>query len=57
MKKAAKKKRKAKGRPRKAAKMKVIQITITITPERLRKVDSRDSNRSRSIGEMIDEAE
>lgn len=55
MKKAAKKK--AKGRPRKAAKMKVIQITITITPERLKKVDSRGGNRSRSIGEMIDEAE
>lgn len=54
MKKAAK--RKSKGRPRKAAKMKVIQITITITPERLKKVDRRGENRSRSIGEMIDEA-
>lgn len=38
MKKAAKKKR-GKGRPKKAAKMKVIQLAITATPEQMRVIE------------------
>jgi len=44
------------GRPRKPEGTTVAKIKISITRERLAKVDRRGPNRSRTIGEMIDEA-
>ena len=46
--------KKKRGRPPKPKGTTVKKINISITPERLAKVDSRGANRSRVIGKMID---
>jgi hypothetical protein len=51
-----KQKPKKRGRPPKPRGTTVAKIKISITPERLAKVDRRGTNRSAAIGEMIDAA-
>jgi hypothetical protein len=48
--------KKKRGRPPKPKGTTVKKINISITPERLAKVDRRGENRSKVIGEMIDGA-
>jgi hypothetical protein len=48
--------KKKRGRPPKPKGTTVKKINISITPERLAKVDRHGKNRSKVIGEMIDEA-
>ena len=51
------KKKPKRGRPAKRTEDRVKKIAISLTSERLSKVDLRGPNRSAAIGAMIDEAE